>query len=241
MIGVGTLVNAAAIVVGGLAGTLIGRRLPDRFKDIALQAMGLSIIIVGATGMMQGLLLPTAAGLDRKDLLLIIFSLTLGGLAGEGLGIEARMEHLGRWIQARTTQEGDGRFVEGFVSASVMYCVGAMAIVGALEDGLSGNPSTLLAKAVLDGVLSIVFASSLGVGVVFSALPVLLYQGGITLLAGSVRIWLVASLIGQISAVGSVLIMAIGLNLLFPGRIRVGNMLPAVLVPLAWHSIRSLF
>ena len=240
MIGTGTIVNAAGIVAGASLGVLAGKRLSERFKEIALQAMGLSIIMVGASGALQGILAVGPAGLERKDLLLVIFSLTLGGLAGEAVGIEAWLERWGRWIQSNFARGGDGRFVEGFVSASLIFCVGAMAIVGSLEDGLAGNPSTLLAKAVLDCVLSVVFASTMGFGVAFSALPVFLYQGAITLLAGSVRPWLVPAVIGQVSAVGSVLILAIGINILFPGRVRVGNLLPAVLVPVLWHLLRPL-
>lgn len=240
MIGTGTIVNTIAVIAGGIAGTAIKTGLSQRYRSIIMQAVGLSVVIIGVSGALQGIFRVTAKGaIDRGDIMLMIFSMVAGCIVGEWLDIEARLDSLGQWFQARFAR-GDGNFAEGFVTASLLFCVGAMAIVGALDDGLNGDTSTLFAKSILDGVSSIVFASTMGIGVAFSAVSVLVYQGAITLAAGFVKPWLTPEVIGQMSLVGNVLIMAIGINLLEIKKIKVGNMLPAVFVPLVYYLIQQI-
>ena len=241
MTGLGTIVNTAAILVGGIAGTLIKNGLSKKYKDIVMQAIGLSVFIIGVSGALQGIFAVNDAGhLDREYIMIMIASLVVGGIAGELVRIEDRLDSLGKWFQGRFSK-GNGSFSEGFVTASLVYCVGAMAIVGSLEDGLSGNTATLFAKSILDGVTAMIFASTLGIGVAFSALPVLLYQGTITLLAGVLKPWLTDVVISQTSVVGEVLILAIGLNLLGVTKIKVSNLLPAVFVPILCQAVQGLF
>ena len=240
MIGLGTIVNTAAIIVGGTAGTLLKNGIPDRFKKIIMEAIGLSVLVIGISGVMKGILFITNNKLDRQYIELMIFSLVIGGIVGEFFKIEKKLGNLGEWFQNKFAK-GEGNFAEGFVQTSLIFCVGAMAIVGALEDGLTGSPNTLFAKAILDGVTSIVFSATMGVGVIFSAISVLIYQGVITLLAGFIQPWLTNDVISQMSMVGSVLIMAIGINLLEIRKIKVGNLVPAVFVPLVYYLLQNLF
>ena len=169
--------------------------------------------------------------------MLIVLSLVIGGLVGEGIDIEKRLDSLGERLKKAVRAEKDNRFAEGFVTASLVVCVGAMAICGPLEEGLTGNSQTLFIKAILDLVIVAVFASVYGVGALFSALSVGVYQGLITLFAGLIAPFLSDTLVANLSGVGAVLIFAVGLNLLFPKKIRVGNLLPALLVPVAYEAI----
>jgi uncharacterized protein len=224
----GTIVNCVAIIAGGLVGLLFKNGIPDRYNQTVMQAVGLSVLLVG---------LKTAIVSD--DLLVIIISLAIGGLAGEWIGIEDRLEQLGKFLEKKFTK-GSGGFAQGFVTASLIYCVGSMAIVGSLESGLSGNHATLFAKSCLDGIVSIILSSSLGMGVLFSAVPVLLYQGSITLMATVLKPLLVPAVITQMSGVGGLLILGIGMNMLREKKIKVGNMLPAIFIPLLWFVIQRL-
>ncbi len=235
MAGTGTIINVAAVLVGATAGLLLKGGMPKRFQDILYSAIGLCTLFIGISGAMAGMLAVSDGGLATRDTMLMIGSLVLGSLLGELLDIERRLESVGEWCRARFTGKGgsgDSSFVEGFVTSSLVFCVGAMAIVGALEDGLNHNYSILSAKAVMDGVLSIVFAASLGSGVYFSAVALAVYQGSITLLAGFVRPFLSELIIGKVSFVGSILIFALGINLVFDRKLKIGNMLPAIFMPL---------
>ena len=226
----GTVVNALAIVAGGLVGLGCTRGIDDRFRQTVLQGLALCVLLIGGK-----------SALTSDNLPVVILSLVVGGVVGEWLAIEARLESLGRWIEARFADgsAGGGDFARGFVSASLVFCVGSMAVVGSLESGLAGNHRTLFAKAIIDGVAALIFASTLGRGVLFSSVPVLVYQGVITLAAGLLRPLLTAAAVADMSAVGGLLIVAIGANLLGIARIRVGNLLPAVFLPLAAHLVRS--
>ncbi len=240
MIGTGTLANTGAILVGGCAGAILHNGIPDKYKAIILQGVALAVGVIGLSGTMQAMLsLQKDGSLGRSYIMIVIFSLLIGGVCGEFLRLEDRLEHLGLWLQGRV--KGSGGVAEGFVAATLLFCVGAMSIVGSIQDGLTGNASTLYAKSVLDGVISVVFASSMGWGVPFAAIPILLYQGSITLLAGVLRPWLTASVIAQISAVGNVLIVGISINMLFPKKIRIGNLVPAVLVPFFYYLLTLLW
>lgn len=248
MIGLGTIVNAGVIIVGGIAGLFIKNGMPDRYKNTVMQALGLSVVIIGISGCLQGIYKVMDGGrLDRQYIMLMILSLVIGGLVGEVLNIEEKLDKLGLWFQKKCSDSkllkgsvGD-TFAEGFVTASLVYCVGAMAIVGSLEDGLTGNTATLFAKSILDGVSAVVFSATMGIGVVFSALPVFIYQGAITLAAGFIKPWLTDMVIAQTSVVGGVLIMAIGINILEIKKIKVGNLLPAVFIPFIYYLIQAAF
>lgn len=240
MTGLGTLVNVGAIIAGGTIGWLAKRGISERYKKTVMQGIGLSVLIIGLSGSLQGILRFVGEDrLDRVYLTGMILSLVIGGLIGESMNIEKRLDDLGMWFQYKFAK-GENTFAEGFVTASLVYCVGAMAIVGSLEDGLTGDTQILFAKAILDGVSAIVFAATLGMGVTFSFLPVLAYQGAITLLAGFLKPWLTEDIISQMSLVGSVLITGIGINILEIARIKVGNLLPAIFLPAVFHMLFQL-
>jgi uncharacterized membrane protein YqgA involved in biofilm formation len=225
----GTWINGGAILIGGSVGLLLRGGLPERFKTILLQAVGLTVVLVG---------LKSALGTDA--ILSVVISMAVGGLVGETLGIEAALERLGHLVEARFAR-GRGSFAKGFVTASLVFCVGSMAIIGSLESGLTGNHQTLFAKSLLDGIISVVFASTFGIGALFSAVSVLVYQGLITLAAGILKPFLQPEVVQQMTGVGGLLIMALGLNMLEFPRIRVGNILPAIFMPLANALLLRIF
>ena len=245
----GNIVNALAVVVGAGIGMLLKRGLPEGLQRTLMQAMGLCVVFIGMSGALSQMLVPTQSnggmGLVVAGTMLLIASITLGAIVGELLGIERAVERLGAWIRSKVGGKGEtSRFTEGFVTSSLTICVGAMAVVGGLTDGM-GDPSTLFAKAALDFVIVIVYASTMGAGVAFSAIPLFVYQGLfglIGLFAGNV---LTDAMLSGLSMVGNVLIAAVGVNLLASGvtewRIKVGNMLPALFVPIIWELIRMLF
>lgn len=224
----GTIVNTVAILLGGVLGLIFRRGISDRFKTTVMQGLGLAVFMIGLAG-----------ALRSENILLLIFSMVIGSLVGEAMNIEDKLDRFGKWIEGRSGQ-GEGQVAKGFVVASLMYCVGAMAIVGALESGLTGNHETLYAKSLLDGVTAVIFASTLGIGVLFSAGSVLVYQGAITLAAGALAAVLVDSVIVEMSAIGGLLIMGIAMNILEFKRVPVGNMLPAVFVPLLYPAVEPL-
>ncbi|WP_408955314.1 DUF554 domain-containing protein [Natroniella sp. ANB-PHB2] len=213
----GTIVNAVAIVIGGSLGILLGNRLAERFKKIAMQGLSLAVLLLGFK-----------MALGTENPVYIIFALLVGGLIGEGINIEKKLKQLGGWFESLLS--GQGQIAEGFVQCSLIYCVGAMAIMGAIQDGLQQDPSTLYAKSLLDGFSAVAFASTLGVGVILSAIPVFIYQGLISLLAAQVRVVLTSAVIAEMTAVGGLLIFAIGMNLLEITEIKVGNLLPSIVV-----------
>ena len=229
MIMLGTVVNAAAVVIGGGAGMIIKKGLKEDFRDSLMKTLGIAVIFLGAAGAMPGLLELKDGTLQTRGTMLMILSLTLGIIAGELLKIEDRMETLGEKLKKLVRAEGDNLFVQGFVTNALVICVGAMAVVGALQDGISRDPSTLFAKAVLDAMISMVFAASLGVGVLFAAVPLFLYQGAITLLSGFAAPFFTDEVIGNLSYIGNILIAVVGVNLLFGKTVKVGNMLPALI------------
>ena len=222
----GTVVNTAAVIAGSLIGLLFKGSIPEKYSKTIMHAIGLAVILIG---------LKTA--LEADDILLIIVSLALGSAIGERLCIEDRLERLGKWLGHRVSGDNEG-IAKGFVTASLIYCVGAMAIVGSLESGLSGNHQTLFAKSLLDGIGSILFASTLGIGVLFSAVSVFLYQGAITMAASVLKQFLIPGVVVQMSAVGGLLIMAIGINLLEIKKLQIGNMVPAIFIPLLYQILK---
>ena len=223
----GTIVNTLAIIAGSLIGLLFKGGIPEKYSQTIMHAIGLAVVLIG---------LKTA--LKTDDILIIIISMALGSVIGELLCIEDRLQQLGKWLGRLVSGDNDG-VAKGFVTASLIYCVGAMAIVGSLESGLSGNHQTLFAKSLLDGIGSILFASTLGIGVLFSAVSVFLYQGAITLGASTLKQFLTPVVVAQMSAVGGLLIMAIGLNLLEIKKLKIGNMLPAIFIPLVYQILKQ--
>lgn len=199
-------------------------------------------MFIGLGGALSGLMTISEAALGTQYTMGMVLSLVFGSIVGEALDIETRLDHLGEWIKGKMPKKLAGKtFVDGFVTASMLFCVGAMAVVGSLEDGLNGDYSILAAKSVLDGISSLLFAASLGFGVAMSILPLALYQGGITLLAQFVKPYMTDALITQMSCVGSVLIFAIGINMIFGKKIKVGNLLPAILFPIIFTLIKAVF
>lgn len=224
----GTIVNSIAIIVGSLLGIGLRKGIKDQYKNTIMEGIGLAVIIIGIMG-----------GIKSENIILVIGSIVLGSIIGERVGIENKLDNLANSLQNKFGGK-DSNFSKGFVTASLVYCVGAMAIVGSLESGIQGSHETLFAKSILDGISSIIFASTLGIGVAFSSLPVFIYQGSITLLANFVKELLTPGVVNEMSAVGGILIMAIGINILGIKKIKVGNMLPAVFVPIIYHMLTIL-
>ena len=216
------VVNAAAIVIGALLGNRLRGGISERFRSILMQAMALAVMLIGITG-----------AIKTTDALIVVVSLAIGALIGEGINIEKRLEQAGDALKSRV-KGAEASFTQGFVSASLIFCVGAMAIVGSLDAGLHGEYSTILTKSLIDGITAAMLASTLGIGVIFSAVAVFVYQGAITLLAGLLQPLLTDAIITEMSAVGGLLIFAIGLNMQGITKIRVGNLLPAIFIPLAY-------
>ena len=224
----GAIINTAAIVAGGLCGHLFGKLLKDRHQETLTMACGVGTLFLSIAGAMNYML--------HNDLLpgggsmLIIACLALGGLIGEILNIESWFERFGEWLKKKTGNAKDKQFVNGFVTASLTVCIGAMAIMGSIQDGISGDWSTLGAKSILDLVIVMVMTCSMGKGCAFSAIPVLLWEGGLTLLATVIKPILTEATLGYLSLVGSVLIFCVGVNLVWGKKIRVANLLPAVIL-----------
>ncbi len=214
----GTFINVAAILAGTVLGMGVIGPLARRHQTIIVQAVGLAVVLIGLR-----------MALGAEQLVIIIISLAMGAVIGEELALEERLRQAGAWLEARFAREG-GDFVNGFMTATLVYCVGAMAIMGPLQDGLTGEYDILLAKSALDGVTSIVFASTMGLGVAFSIIPLFIYQGSITLLAHSLEPLFSAAAITDMTATGGLLIVAIGLNLLGITALKVANLLPAILL-----------
>jgi uncharacterized membrane protein YqgA involved in biofilm formation len=224
----GPIVNAVTIIICGLIGTFLIRGIPERFDEIIRKGIGVSIIYIGIKG-----------ALENERVMLLIMSIVIGSIVGELLDIDRGMNHIGKWAEKKMGM-GEGKFAKGFVIASLLFCTGSMAIVGSLNSGLSGNHEMLFAKSILDGVMSIVFASTMGIGVVFSAIPVFLYEGAITLGATFVKDWLTPDIIREMSAVGSLLIAALGFNFLEIKPIKVANMIPAIFIPWLYIALETL-
>ena len=234
MIGLGTVLNAGGIILGGLLGMAFGRFLPRRVQETLNMACGVSVLFLGIAGAMEGMLSIKDGALASGGTMMIVGSLALGGLAGELIDLERLFERFGQWLKVKTGNAKEQRFVEGFVTASLTVCVGAMAIVGAIEDGMFGDWSILAAKAVLDLIIVLVMTCSLGKGCIFSAVPVAILQGAVTALARFIRPVMTDAALANLSTVGSILIFCVGLNLVWGKKVRVANLLPAVLFAVAF-------
>jgi len=232
MPGIGTLVNIATIFLGSLIGVFFNKLIPQKVKDTVIQGVGLAVILIGLSGAIRSNVFVDINNnfkLDSQYTLTLILSLVIGGAVGEIIDIEAHLDSFAKKFEQKLSFSGS--FAQGFVTATLVFCVGAMAIVGSLEDGISHNPDTLIAKATLDGISSMIFSSTLGIGVMFSIFPVGIYQGLITFLAVFIAPFLTDAVIAQMSLVGSMLIFCIGLNMLNISKLKVGNLLPAIFMP----------
>ena len=235
----GTIINTGAIIAGGLMGALFGKLIKERHQQTLTMACGVGTLFIGMAGALNYMLhneaLPGGGGM------LVVACLALGGLIGEIIDIESLFERFGEWLKNKTGNAKDRGFVNGFVTASLTVCIGAMAIMGAIRDGLSGDWSILGAKAILDLIIVMVMTCSLGKGCAFSAIPVFLWEGGLTLLAGAIRPVMTDLAMSYLSLVGSVLIFCVGINLIWGKKIRVANLLPAVVLAVIAASLPVTF
>ena len=256
MIGMGTIVNIAAILVGGSCGLLLKKVLSSSLIDTIMQGLGLAVVMVGLSGAFGATFTANDGTISSRYTMVIIASLALGALIGQGIDIETRLNSFtGRFERKKPSAagaadtagakgdigDGSSGFSSGFITATLVFCVGSMAIIGALEDGIHGNTSILFAKSALDATSSVIFASAMGAGVLFSAIPVGIYQGVITLLAIFIAPYLTPEITQQMSAVGSMLVVGTGLNMLKISKIKVGNLLPAIFVPIVFYLIQNLY
>lgn len=237
MIGLGTIANTIAVIIGGGIGLFLKKGIKKSLQDSLLQAMGIAVLFIGIGGTLSQMLVFKDGHLETTGTMLMIFSLLIGTLIGEIINIEAKLEKLGEFARKILHADEQSKFVDAFVTVTLVICIGAMAIIGALQDGLSGDYSLLLTKAILDSVICMVFASTMGAGVLLAALPLFIYQGLITLCASFISPYLTTAMINDICYIGNILITIIGINLTFNNiiHIRVGNMLLALIVPVVYH------
>ena len=233
MIGFGTILNTLAILAGGLLGGLFGKFLGENVQDGVIKACGVSTLFIGISGALEKMLSVESGVVVSSGSMLIIACLVIGGIAGELLGIENGFERFGSWLKIKSGNAKDKRFVDAFVTASLTVCIGAMAIVGSIADGLTGDYSILATKSILDLVIIMVMSCSLGKGAVFSAIPVAILQGSITALAGLLRPIMTEGALNNLSLVGNVLIFCVGVNLVWGKKVKVANLLPGILVAVA--------
>ena len=228
---IGTIINTVLILVGSGLGLLLRKGIPERLKVTVMLAMGLSVVLIGGSG-----------AIKTANTMCVVVSMAVGSLLGSALNIEKHLDDLGKLAERKLGGSGaEGSISKGFVTASLVFCVGAMAIVGAIDSGINNNHTTLITKGIIDGISAIIFTSTLGIGVALSAVAVFVYQGLIALLATWVAPILTDAVVNEMSAVGGLLIIGIGLNLIYDKHIPVGNMLPAIFVPLIYLPVAALF
>ena len=238
MRGLGTIINALAILVGGVLGILCRSFLKARYQDTIIKATGFAVMFLGAAGTLSKMLTVSLDGsLTTGGSMVMILSLALGALLGELVDLDAQFERFGEWLKHKTGSDGDNQFVNGFVSASLTVSIGAMAVIGSIQDGIYGDHSTLVAKAILDFIIVLIMASSMGKGCVFSFLPVAVLQGSMTALAVVLSGFMTDAVLDNISLVGNILIFCVGIDLVWPKTIKVANLLPALLVAVAMTVI----
>lgn len=233
MIGLGTIINSAAIIVGGVFGLLFGKLLKERVQDTLQKANGVCVLFIGIAGAMEGMLRLSGSTLSSGRSMLIVASLALGALVGELMNIEHWVERFGEWLKIKTGNAKDKDFVNGFVTASLTVCIGAMAVVGSIKDGIEGDISILTTKAILDLIIVMVMTCSLGKGCIFSAIPVAVFQGTITVLARLIKPLMTEAASANLSLIGSVLIFCVGVNLVWGKKIKVANFLPSLVFAVA--------
>ena len=237
MIGMGTLINAACVLLGGALGFLFGKALKQRYQDIMVAGCGLSTIFIGASGALKYMLVIADGALATSGEMMLVISMCLGALIGEVLDIEHHIERFGEWLRLRSHSERDPRFIEGFTSASFTLCIGAMAIIGPINDALYHDYTLLVTKGILDAIIVMALTSSLGKGAVFSVIPLVLWQGLMTLLATLIGPLMTEAELANLSLVGSVLIFCVGINLVFGKKVKVANFLPALVIAVVWAML----
>ena len=231
---IGTILNVGGILLGGVAGMLFGKGLPKRFQDTLMSAVALCVLFLGVGGCLQEMLTIVDGGLESGRTMMMIGSFAAGAMLGELLDLEGKMERFGEWLKHKTKSDGDATFVDGFVTASLTVCIGAMAVVGAIQDGIRGDYSILLAKAILDLIIVMILTASMGKGCIFSAIPVGLFQGAVTLLARQLEPLMTEPALSHLSLTGSMLIFCVGVNSIWGKKFKVANLLPTIFVAMAW-------
>lgn len=237
MAGMGTLINVAGILAGGLCGLIFGKKLKPRYQETLMKANGLCVLFLGISGCLEKMYVITDGGITSTGTMMMIGCFALGALLGEWLNLEDRMEQFGEWLKKKTKSDKDATFVDGFVTASLTVCIGAMAVVGSIQDGISGDTSVLTAKAVLDLIIVLVMTASLGKGCMFSAIPVAVFQGSITVLARLLEPLMTEQALANLSLTGSMLIFCVGVNLIWEKKFRVANLLPTIFLAVAWSFL----
>lgn len=237
MPGLGTIINVAAIIAGGFIGLLFGKFMKPRFQDTLMKSCGVCVMFVGIAGVLTKMLTVKDGKITADGTLMMIACLALGSVIGEIINFERLFERFGEWLKIKTGNSKEKSFVNAFVNASFTVCIGAMAIVGAIEDGINRNSSTLILKAILDMLIICIMTASLGKGCIFSAIPVGLLQGSVTALSGLIRPLLTEPALNNLSLLGSVLIFCVSVNLVFDKKFKVANMLPSVVVAAVWGLI----
>ena len=234
MIGMGTIINAALTLVGGALGFFFGKALKERYQNIMIAGCGLSTIFIGASGTFKQMLTLTDGVLGTQGEMMLVISMCLGGLLGEILNIEGNLERFGEWLKIKSHSEGDTRFIDGFTSASFTICIGAMAIIGPMNDALYHDYTILTTKGILDMIIVMALTASMGKGAVFSVIPMAIWQGLMTVLAAFVGPLMTDAALSCLSIVGNVLIFGVGVNLAFGKKIKVANYLPALIIAVIW-------
>lgn len=229
MIGLGTIINVAGIVVGGAVGMFAGKLMNEKLQDTLGKASGIAVLFIAIAGVMDGMLSIKDSDVVSGRSMLVVACIILGAFVGELINIEGGFERFGEWLKIKTGNAKDKSFVDGFVTASLTVCIGAMAVVGSIQDGIFGDYTTLATKAVLDLIIVMVMTCSLGKGCIFSAIPVGIFQGAITALAGLIKPLMTDAALANLSLIGSILIFCVGINLVWGKKIRVANFLPAII------------
>lgn len=228
----GTIVNGGCIILGGVTGLIFKGIISEKYHKLVFDSLSLCVLLIGLIN-----------AFEVKSILVVIFSLVVGSLLGQWMDLEKRLEHFSNWIEHKFVKtkpkEGESSFSKGFVTTTLIYCVGSMAVVGSFKSGLSGDHSTLFAKSAIDGMSAVLFASSLGFGVVFSAIPVFLYQGALTLSASALRPLITEVAIADMSSAGGLIIVALGLKMLDIKQMPVANMLPAIFIPMIFYGVKA--
>ncbi len=234
MFGLGTIINVTAIVAGGVMGLLFGKKLTERYQSNLMMASALCVLFIGVSGCMEQMLKLTENGLSSSGSMMMIACFAVGALLGEWIDLDTKMERFGEWLKEKTKSDGDNAFVDAFVTASLTVCIGAMAVVGSIRDGIYGDYSILTAKAVLDMIIVAIMTASMGKGCIFSAIPVGMFQGVMTLLSKVIEPFLTDEGLADMSLIGSVLIFCVGVNLIWGKKVKVANLLPAIFLAAVW-------
>lgn len=234
MRGLGTIINIVCILAGGITGLLLGKKMNTCIQQTLLSITGVAVLFLGIAGALQNMFSVSNGKISSDGSIMMIVSLSLGAVIGEIINIDAGVEHFGEWLKQKSGSNNDNSFVSSFVSASCTVCIGAMAVIGSISDGISGDYTVLFAKGILDAIIICIMASSQGKGCIFSAIPVAVFQGSITLTAVFAGSFMPEAALKNLSLVGSVLIFCVGLNLIRDKKIRVANLLPSIVIATIW-------